>query len=230
MEVVEKKEIVHEMDQYPHEGCYWHKGYKDYASKGVAGAGLGLGIAGTALGLLAMSGRGLFGFGERRHDDGLSFQAWNQALRAELVDQKALYDYALLDASARFNDREKVTSEMFGIYKSQIDADFGLYKNQRDQFDVLANRIGKLETAVAVDAAVEPWKNKVLQMQIGNVVGMVNLEAERRCCADNAIVTYLNTTFYPKMTADVTTGTTTTAAEVYNPLPNCGCCGNKVNF
>ena len=119
---------------------------------------------------------------------------------------------------------------MFGIYKSQIDADFGLYKNQRDQFDVLANRIGKLETAVAVDAAVEPWKNKVLQMQIGNVVGMVNLESERRCCADNAIVTYLNTTFYPKMTADVTPGTTTTAAEVYNPLPNCGCCGNKVNF
>lgn len=42
MEVVEKKEIVHEMDQYPHEGCYWHKGHKEYASKGVAGSGLGL--------------------------------------------------------------------------------------------------------------------------------------------------------------------------------------------
>lgn len=45
---------------------------------------------------------------------------------------------------------------MFGLYKSQIDADFGLYKNQRDQFDVLADRIGKLETAAAVNAAVEP--------------------------------------------------------------------------
>ena len=176
-----------------------------------------------------MSGRGgLFGLGANNTpNDGLSFQAWNQALRAELVDQKALYDYALLDASTRFNDREKVTSEMFGIYKSQIDADFGLYKNQRDQFDVLANRIGKLETAVAVDAAVEPWKNKVLQMQINNVAGMVNLEAERRCCADNAIVTYLNATFYPKLTADITTGTTTTEADIYNPIPNCGCCGNR---
>ena len=35
---------------------------KDYASKGVAGAGLGLGIAGTALGLLGNGGlNGLFG-------------------------------------------------------------------------------------------------------------------------------------------------------------------------
>lgn len=34
---------------------------KEYASKGVAGAGLGLGIAGTALGLLNNNGNGLFG-------------------------------------------------------------------------------------------------------------------------------------------------------------------------
>lgn len=56
MEVVEKKEMVHK-DVY--ENC----GEKEYASKGVAGTGLGLGIAGTALRLLALSGRGLFGLG-----------------------------------------------------------------------------------------------------------------------------------------------------------------------
>lgn len=33
-----------------------------------------------------------------------------------------------------------------------------------------------------------------------------------------------NATFYPKMVADVTTGTTTTAQMLYNPLPSCGCC------
>lgn len=55
MEVVEKKEMVHK-DVY-------ESGEKEYASKGVAGTGLGLGIAGTALGLLALSGRGLFGLG-----------------------------------------------------------------------------------------------------------------------------------------------------------------------
>lgn len=46
MEVVEKKEMVHK-DVY-------ESGEKEYASKGVAGTGLGLGIAGTALGLLAL--------------------------------------------------------------------------------------------------------------------------------------------------------------------------------
>lgn len=49
-------------------------------------------------------------------------------------------------------------------------------------------------------------------------------ERDERCCADNAIISYANATFYPKMVADVTTGTTTTAQLLYNPLPNCGCC------
>ncbi|MDE7424991.1 MAG: hypothetical protein K2N51_15090 [Lachnospiraceae bacterium] len=57
----------------------------------------------------------------------------------------------------------------------------------------------------------------------------VQIERERdeRKCADNAIITYTNATFYPKMVADVTTGTTTTAQTTYNPLP-CQCsCGNN---
>jgi hypothetical protein len=113
---------------------------------------------------------------------------------------------------------------MFGLYKSQIDADFNLYKNQRDSYDVLANRISKLETDAAVAAAVEPWRSKVIQMQIGNVAGMVELEAERRCCADNKIVNYTNSTFYPINVANVTVGTTSTTRTTSNPL--CGCCDN----
>ena len=54
----------------------------------------------------------------------------------------------------------------------------------------------------------------------------IEMEAERRCCGDNAIVTYANATFYPKQVADVTTGTATTAQTLYNPLPKCGCCKN----
>ena len=58
--------------------------------------------------------------------------------------------------------------------------------------------------------------------------GDIKLEAERRCCADNSIVTYTNATFYPKMVADITTGTGTTAQNTYNPIPNCGgCCKNN---
>lgn len=52
-------------------------------------------------------------------------------------------------------------------------------------------------------------------------------EKAARCCGDNAIVTYVNGTFYPRLTADVTVGTETTAAQLYNPVTNCGCgCGN----
>ena len=54
MDVIEKKEIVREDNH-------------DYASKGVAGSALGLGIAGTALALL--NGNGLFGWGKARNED-----------------------------------------------------------------------------------------------------------------------------------------------------------------
>lgn len=52
----------------------------------------------------------------------------------------------------------------------------------------------------------------------------IQRERDERCCADNSIITYVNASFYPKMIADVTTGTDTTAQTLYNPLPNCGCC------
>ena len=55
------------------------------------------------------------------------------------------------------------------------------------------------------------------------------MEAERRCCGDNSIVTYVNATFYPKQVADVTTGTATTAQSLYNPIPKCGGCCNKLS-
>ena len=57
--------------------------------------------------------------------------------------------------------------------------------------------------------------------------GKIAMEAERRCCADNAIVNYVNATFYPKQVADVTVGTTQTAQTLYNPIPDCGCCCDK---
>lgn len=235
------------------------------ASRGVAGAGLGLGIAGTALGLLALSRNGgfnLFGNSSNVPENvnintvgstpgfgvPTTFQVWEKTCEDALASQKALYDYALLDQNQRFTDREKLNGELFGIYKSQIDADFGLYKSSRDSFDVLAAkqntdafalyksqrdaddalaaRISVLETKQAVNDAVDPWRAKALDMKINGVAANaqagIALEAERRCCADNKIVSYVNGNFYPVSVADVTVGTTATAREIYNPL--CGCC------
>lgn len=54
----------------------------------------------------------------------------------------------------------------------------------------------------------------------------VNLEAERRECADCKIVNYANSTFAPKLITEFAAGTTSAAAQTYNPLA-CGCgCGN----
>nr|DAN87951.1 MAG TPA: hypothetical protein [Caudoviricetes sp.] len=66
------------------------------------------------------------------------------------------------------------------------------------------------------------YEIRALNNQISGVANAANsaiaMEAERRSCADNTIVNYVNATFYPKQVADVTTGTTTTASSTYNPL------------
>lgn len=276
MEIIEKQvEKIKEVPYgywdncgYPY-GRTWGTGIATSqlpASRGVAGAGLGLGIAGTALGLLALSRNGGFnlfgnssnvpenvnintiGGGTHGFVTPSTFQVWEKTCEDALASQKALYDYALLDQNQRFTDREKLNGELFGIYKSQIDADFGLYKSSRDSFDVLAAkqntdafalyksqrdaddalaaRISALETKQAVNEAIDPWRAKVLDMKINGVAAgaqsAVALEAERRCCADNKIVNYVNSNFYPISVADITVGTTATARELFNPL--CGCC------
>lgn len=78
----------------------------------------------------------------------------------------------------------------------------------------------------------EICRQAVLNQQTADSFKLVEKDIQRerdeRCCGDNSIITYVNATFYPKQVADVTTGTTTTAQSLYNPLPNCGsgCCRN----
>ena len=96
----------------------------------------------------------------------------------------------------------------------------------RDSYDVLAARIGNLETKQAIADAVEPWRAKVLDMRINGVAAnaqsAVELEAERRCCADGKIVNYVNSTFVPQTIAEPTIGSATHSESTYNPL--CSCC------
>lgn len=256
MEVIEK---VKEIEKEP---------TKEYASKGVAGTGLGLGIAGTALGLLALNrgGFGLFGNGWG-YNGGVPqnvninadvnspsatvpsvFSVWEKECEDNLKQQADMYNLALSNQYQRFNDRQTLNRGIFSVWKGQVDSDFGLYKstrdsfdvvnkritddsfalykNQRDNFDALSARISQLETKQAVADAVEPWRAKVLDMRINGVAATaqagINLEAERRCCADSKIVNYVNSTFVPQMIVDFTTGTTTHAEDTYNPL--CSCC------
>ena len=178
-----------------------------------------------------------------------TFQVWEKECEDIIAIQKSIYDLALLQQNQRFADRSTLNAELFGLYKNQTDADFGLYKStrdgfdalsakqnaeafalyksQRDGFDVLAKRISDLETKQAVNEAVDPWRAKVLDMQIKGVAASaqagIALEAERRNCADNKIVTYVNGTFYPIEVAGLTVTTDTTAKSIYNPLCGCSC-------
>lgn len=179
-----------------------------------------------------------------------AFQAWEKGCEDTLALQKGLYEQALNQQAQRFADRQVLDAELFSVWKGQVDADFslykgyrdgfdivtakqnadafGLYKSQRDADDALAARISALETKQAINDAVDPWRAKVLDMQIkgvaANAQAGIQLEAERRCCADNKIVNYVNSTFYPIEVADVTVGTTATARTIFNPL--CNCCGS----
>lgn len=78
--------------------------------------------------------------------------------KCELIN--GMWTLAFNGQTARFNDRQTINAEMFGLYKSQVDADFALYKNQRDGFDVTNARVGELEKEVVI--------------RFGNILGLFN--------------------------------------------------------
>lgn len=178
----------------------------NFASKGLAGTALGTGIGGLALGLLNGAGGigGLLGGNVPWISDNVPVNRYEMGQERKISELEAAV--ALRDANT-YNDQK-----MLEMYK-YFDGKLGVIDdklchqavhNQRteDGFAMVRQDIG------AVKADLE---------------GRIKLEAERRCCADNTIVNYVNATFYPKSVADVTVGATTTAQVLYNPLVDCGC-------
>lgn len=173
--IIKEKEIVHEDE------------HKDYASKGVGNAGLTLGIIGTALGAWAVSRNrgGLFGGGwgagmpenvniNTTTGGGggsgvgapTAFMAWEKGCEEALSLTNAMWGLKVSGMQADYDHRQTGIAEKFALWKSQVDADFGLYKNQRDQFDVLKAQIDELRCQVAVGSAIRPYQDKLLQCEI----------------------------------------------------------------
>lgn len=115
-----------------------------------------------------------------------------------------------------YENRLRDIAELNAFREKDITEKFGLYQNDNANYNALLTRIQKLETNEAVMAAVEPYRMKILNDKIA-------LESERRCCADNKIVGYLNGNFQPLYVADMTPATTSVERTTYNPL--CDCCG-----
>lgn len=98
---------------------------EEYANKGVAGAGLGLGIAGTALGLLN-GGLGNLGFGTTNTRPACNEEHWvnryeaaQSARIAELETEVKLRD-ANTYTDSKILDLYKYVDGKFGVVEAQI--------------------------------------------------------------------------------------------------------------
>lgn len=207
----------------------------EYASKGLAGTALGFGIGGAALGL-ANGGLGnLLG--------GL-----NQNKRSEAADIAAAVTPAMTVAGMlAARQQEPTCSENMPVTRYDLEREQKLAAKDSEIALLKANTYndGKmLEVYGYIDGQLKDVREALCKQAVHNqstedsfalvkqdvesvrkeALDAVKMEAERRCCGDNSIVTYVNATFYPKQVADVTTGTATTAQTLYDPLPKCGCC------
>ena len=201
----------------------------EFASKGIAGTGLGLGIAGTALGLMNGGiGRLLNGVAGQPTTNGIETAAiaamTNFAMnrgnccsddhmvnRYEASQQARI---AELETEVKLRDANTYTDQKILATYQYIDGQLRQVRDELCSQKVINQRTQDSFALAQADLAAVK----------AELQGDIRMEAERRCCADNAIVTYANATFYPKMVADVTVGTTNTAQALYNPIPKCGDC------
>ena len=179
----------------------------EFATNGKANAGLTTGIIGTALGVLNGGLGNLFGGGcGCSENTAVNRYELNQAG----VISKLESDVALRDANI-YNDQKLL--EVYKYFDGQVkDIRATICANEKET----AVNNAKIEgTFALLGERMTACKNEFMCA--------LNRERDERCCGDNSIVTYTNATFYPKLVADVTVGTTTTAQPTYNPVYNCGC-------
>lgn len=208
---------------------------KEYASKGVAGAGLGTGIAGLSLGVLNSLG----GLGALAGNWGRNNSAQNDVLSAMLAAE--MVRGGVRPVTACGSDCDPVTQREMKLIQEIAAKDSAIalrdantYNDQKslEMYKYIDGRFREVEAQLA-NQAVQNQATKDSFMLVRQEMNCccdkleekVRCEAQKRKCSDNAIVNYLNQTFYAKNTANVTTGTTTTPQPTYNPLPvfDCDC-------
>ena len=210
----------------------------EYASKGLAGTALGFGIGGAAMSL-ANGGLGnlLGGIGQN-----------NKPAAADVV--AAVTPAMTVAAMLAARQQEPTCSENMPVTRYDLEREQKLAAKDSEIALLKANTYndGKmLEVYGYIDRQLKDVREALCKQAVHNqrtedsftlvkqdvesvrkeALDAIKMEAERRCCGDNAIITYVSATFYPKQVADVTTGTATTAQTLYNPIPKCGGCCNS---
>jgi hypothetical protein len=175
-------------------------------TRGIAVGGLTTGVIGTALGALN-SGLipGLFG--------GNAAAACSENMGVNRYELNMVRELTNKDMEiAYLRGRDAAKTDSLELYK-YVD---GRFRNVESELANQAVKNAQIEGTFAVLGE----QNKALRSEF---MCALSRERDERCCGDNSIINYVNATFYPKLVADVTVGTTTTAQTLYNPLPNCGC-------
>lgn len=208
-----------------------HYGGGNRSTRERANAGLTLGIIGTVLGAAALWGRNGGGIGNILGGGGASggtptnininggdtsygstsghyaptaFEAYEKGCAEALALTGAIYQQRINSLNEATAAREVDVREKFGLYKSQVDADFGLYVNNRDNIDRVNNRLNAelfdlykytrdkddetkkelcdLKAQVAISNAVRPYQDKLLQNEIATAFSNAINYIDRKTC------------------------------------------------
>ena len=187
----------------------YEDGKKNYATKGEA---LGIGIPALVLGGVAAASlwgrnRGIagisgmpenvninaFGTAANGTNAPTAFQAWEKECSDALALTNELWGMKLNTEREMYAHRETDVREKHELWRSQINADFGLYKSQRDLYDVLNERytekFNALDKKVAVLEATRPYQDRLIQCEIDRAFNAsVNYTDKKTCRAIYGVV------------------------------------------
>lgn len=195
---IKEKEIVH--DDYNNGG--------GHNLRGRANAGLTLGIIGTVLGGAALARQGgiggiLGGGASTPASGGVTYNVSSPAsctptlFAKECEDilnvTKGMYDLAIAGLNNAAKAREVDVAEKFGLYvnnRDNIDRVngrindelFSLYKYTRDKDDETNAKIYDLAQQVAINSAVRPYQDKLIQCKIDDVYASLVNYVDRKTC------------------------------------------------
>ena len=175
--------------------------------RGRADAGLALGIVGTVLGGAALLGKG--GIGAILGGGGASpvtvntisggsggcssFNAYAKECEDVVALTKGMYDLYIVGQQNATKAREIDVAEKFGLYKDNRDNIdrvnnrindelFSLYKYTRDKDDETNDKISCLAQQVAINSAVRPYQDKLIQCEIEKTASWLKNYIDRNMC------------------------------------------------
>ena len=184
-----------------------HDGSWDNNTRTKSNWALGLGIAGTVLGGAALAKQGglngLLGGGVAPATSSVTYNAAPAVcspanLFAKECDDilsvtKGMYDLFIVGQQSAAKAREIDVAEKFGLYvnnRDNIDGVnarinnelFSLYKYTRDKDDETNAKIYDLAQQVAVNTAVRPYQDKLIQCKIDEVYTSLINYVDRKTC------------------------------------------------